>query len=151
VIKAVDGVSLTARAGETVGVVGESGSGKTTLGLGLLQLLPETGTVVFMGKQISGLSRAAMRPLRRGLQMVFQDPYGSLSPRMSIADIVAEGLDIHGLAKDTAEREQRVIEALKEVGIDPETRNRYPHEFSGGQRQRISVARAVILKPSFIV
>ena len=151
VIKAVDGVSLVARAGETVGVVGESGSGKTTLGLGLLRLLPSTGGIVFMGKSIAGLSRRELRPLRREMQIVFQDPYGSLSPRMSISDIVAEGLDIHRLASSPADREQRVIEALNEVGIDPATRNRYPHEFSGGQRQRIAVARAIILKPKFVV
>ena len=151
VIKAVDGVSLVARAGETVGVVGESGSGKTTLGLGLLRLLPSTGSIVFMGKSIAGLSRRELRPLRREMQIVFQDPYGSLSPRMSIADIVAEGLDIHRIASDQMDREKRIIEALTEVGIDPATRNRYPHEFSGGQRQRIAVARAIILKPKFVV
>jgi microcin C transport system ATP-binding protein len=151
VIKAVDGVSLVARAGETVGVVGESGSGKTTLGLGLLRLLPSTGSIVFMGKSIAGLSRRELRPLRREMQIVFQDPYGSLSPRMSISDIVAEGLDIHRLAPDKTGRERRVIESLVEVGIDPATRNRYPHEFSGGQRQRIAVARAIILKPKFVV
>ncbi len=151
VIKAVDGVSLTVRAGETVGIVGESGSGKTTLGLGLLRLLPSIGSIVFMGQSINGLTRGQLRPLRREMQIVFQDPYGSLSPRMSISDIVAEGLDIHQLAPDKAERERRVIEALNEVGLDPALRNRYPHEFSGGQRQRIAVARAVILKPEFIV
>jgi len=151
VIKAVDGVTVTVRAGETVGVVGESGSGKTTLGLGLLRLLPSTGSIVFMGGAIDQLTRKQMRPLRREMQIVFQDPYGSLSPRMSIGDIVAEGLDIHRLAPDRAERERRVIEALNEVGLDPATRNRYPHEFSGGQRQRIAVARAIILKPKFVV
>jgi microcin C transport system ATP-binding protein len=150
-VRAVDGVSLAVRTGETVGVVGESGSGKTTLGLALLRLLPATGTVVFMGKPVIGLTRREMRPLRRSMQIVFQDPYGSLSPRMPIGDIVSEGLDIHRLAATPAERETRVIEALNEVGIDPATRNRYPHEFSGGQRQRIAVARAIILKPKFIV
>ena len=151
-IKAVDGVSLSVRAGETVGVVGESGSGKTTLGLGLLRLLPATtGKVVFMGRDVYGLSKHDLRGIRRGMQIVFQDPYGSLSPRMSIADIVAEGLDIHKLVSNAAERERHVIEVLNEVGIDPATRNRYPHEFSGGQRQRIAVARAVILKPKFVV
>jgi len=151
VIRAVDGVSFTAYQGQTVGVVGESGSGKTTLGLALLRLISATGTVVFMGKPLMGLSRSELRPFRRSMQVVFQDPYGSLSPRMSIGDIVAEGLDIHKLAGSKAEREQRVIDALKEVGLDPETRSRYPHEFSGGQRQRIAIARAIILKPKFIV
>jgi microcin C transport system ATP-binding protein len=151
VIKAVDGVSLSVRKGETVGVVGESGSGKTTLGLGLLRLLSSTGPIIFMGRAIDQLARNQLRPLRREMQIVFQDPYGSLSPRMSIGDIVAEGLDIHKLAPDKAARQRRVIEALNEVGLDPETRDRYPHEFSGGQRQRIAVARAVILKPKFVV
>lgn len=151
-IRAVDGVSLAVRAGETVGIVGESGSGKTTLGLGILRLLPVTaGKVVFMTHAITELARKELRPLRREMQIVFQDPYGSLSPRMSVGDIVAEGLDIHGLAPDKAERERQVIEVLKEVGLDPATRNRYPHEFSGGQRQRIAVARAMILKPKFVI
>ncbi|HUY69231.1 MAG TPA: ABC transporter ATP-binding protein [Alphaproteobacteria bacterium] len=151
VIKAVDGVSLSVRAGETVGIVGESGSGKTTLGLGLLKLIPVTaGTTVFMGRAIDGLSRKELRPLRREMQVVFQDPYGSLSPRMPIGDIVAEGLDIHKLALDKTERERRVIAALTEVGLDPAARNRYPHEFSGGQRQRVAIARAMILKPKFV-
>jgi microcin C transport system ATP-binding protein len=151
VIKAVDGVSLRVRAGETVGVVGESGSGKTTLGLGILRLLSSNGPIVFMGRPIDALTRRQMRPLRREMQIVFQDPYGSLSPRMSIGDIVAEGLDIHKLAPDKAEHERRLIAALTEVGLDPAARNRYPHEFSGGQRQRIAVARAMILKPKFVV
>ncbi|MGE3622325.1 MAG: ABC transporter ATP-binding protein [Bdellovibrionales bacterium] len=151
VIKAVDGVSLVARAGETVGIVGESGSGKTTLGFGLLRLLNSMGGIQFMGKPITGFSRRQMRPLRREMQVVFQDPFGSLSPRMSIGDIVAEGLDIHKLARGRADREQRVIAALNEVGIDPAGRNRYPHEFSGGQRQRIAIARAIIVKPKFVV
>jgi len=151
VIRAVDGVSLKVRSGETIGIVGESGSGKTTLGLALLRLLPATGTVVFMGQGVSGLTRRQMRPIRRSMQMVFQDPYGSLSPRLSIGDIVAEGLDIHQLATSPADRAARVTEALNEVGLDPGTRDRYPHEFSGGQRQRIAVARAIILKPKFIV
>ncbi len=151
VIKAVDGVSLQVRAGETVGVVGESGSGKTTLGLGLLRLLPSTGKIVFMGREIDQLSRKALRPLRREMQIVFQDPFGSLSPRMSIGEIVAEGLDIHKITTDAADREKRVTEALQEVGLDPLTRNRYPHEFSGGQRQRVAIARAIILKPKFVV
>lgn len=151
VIRAVDGISLAVRAGETLGVVGESGSGKTTLGLALLRLLPSTGNIVFMGSKISGLNRSAMRPFRRSIQMVFQDPYGSLSPRMSISDIVAEGLDIHGLAADRAERDEKVKDVLMEVGLDPALRNRYPHEFSGGQRQRIAVARAMILKPKLVI
>jgi len=151
-IRAVDDVSLKVRSGETVGIVGESGSGKTTLGLGLMRLLPVTaGTVVFMGTPITDLSRKQLRPIRREMQIVFQDPFGSLSPRMSIRDIVAEGLDLHKVAPTRSEREQRVIDALTETGLDPETRDRYPHEFSGGQRQRIAIARALILKPKFIV
>ncbi|MDR3449196.1 MAG: ABC transporter ATP-binding protein [Alphaproteobacteria bacterium] len=150
-VRAVDGVSLSVRAGETVGIVGESGSGKTTLGLALLRLIPASGTVVFLGMPIMGLSRKQMRPLRRSMQVVFQDPFGSLSPRMSAGDIIAEGLDINGLWKTRAEREERIIAALKEVGLDPESRNRYPHEFSGGQRQRISIARALILQPKLII
>jgi microcin C transport system ATP-binding protein len=150
-VRAVDGISLTVRAGETVGIVGESGSGKTTLGLALLRLLSATGRVVFMGRDVVDLNRRQMRPLRKSMQIVFQDPYGSLSPRMSIGDIVAEGLDIHHLAATPIERTAQVIEALTEVGLDPTARDRYPHEFSGGQRQRIAVARAIILKPTFIV
>jgi microcin C transport system ATP-binding protein len=150
-VRAVDGVSLTVRAGETVGVVGESGSGKTTLGFALLKLLPAMGKTEFMTHDITTLSRHYMRPLRREMQIVFQDPYGSLSPRMPIGDIVAEGLDIHKLAGTASEREQRIAEALKEVGLDASMRDRYPHEFSGGQRQRIAIARAIILKPKFVV
>jgi microcin C transport system ATP-binding protein len=150
-IRAVDGVSLTVRSGETVGVVGESGSGKTTLGLALLKLLPSMGTTVFMGRYTTGLTRRQMRPLRREMQVVFQDPYGSLSPRMPIGDIVAEGLDIHKLTATKEERENRVAAALQEVGLDAAMRDRYPHEFSGGQRQRIAIARAMILKPKFVV
>lgn len=150
-IRAVDGISLALRSGQTIGVVGESGSGKTTLGLGILKLLPTRGTVVYKGQNLDAISRKEMRSLRREMQIVFQDPYGSLSPRLSILDIIAEGLDIHGLCADELERERRVIEVLQEVGLDPDTRHRYPHEFSGGQRQRIAIARAVILKPRFIV
>jgi microcin C transport system ATP-binding protein len=150
-IKAVDGVSLAIRRGETLGVVGESGSGKTTLGLALLRLISSEGPIVFMGRSLQGLKFRAMRPLRRELQVVFQDPYGSLSPRMSIADVVGEGLRVHHPRLSAAEREARVIVALIDVGIDPETRDRYPHEFSGGQRQRIAVARAMVLEPSFVV
>jgi len=150
-IRAVDGVSLTVRAGETVGIVGESGSGKTTLGLALLRLIPAEGRVVFLGKDISTLTPSEFRPMRRSLQIVFQDPYGSLSPRMAIGDIIAEGLDIHDPATSDALREQRITAAMTEVGLDPAMRNRYPHEFSGGQRQRIAIARAMILKPSLVV
>jgi microcin C transport system ATP-binding protein len=150
-IKAVDGVSLAIRRGETLGVVGESGSGKTTLGLAILRLISSDGPIVFMGRTVQGLRFRAMRPLRREMQIVFQDPYGSLSPRMSIADIVGEGLRVHHPDIALAEREARVIAALSDVGIDPATRHRYPHEFSGGQRQRIAVARAMVLEPSFVV
>ena len=150
-IKAVDGVSLAIRRGETLGVVGESGSGKTTLGLALLRLISSDGPIVFMGKQLQGLKFRAMRPFRRDMQVVFQDPYGSLSPRMSIADIVGEGLRVHHPKLSAAERDTRVVKALQEVGLDPETRHRYPHEFSGGQRQRVAVARATVLEPSFVV
>ena len=150
-IRAVDGVSLFVREAETIGIVGESGSGKTTLGLALLRLIKSQGNVVFMGQQITGLARAALRALRPSMQVVFQDPFGSLSPRMSAGDIIAEGLDINKLCATPVEREKRIIAAMKEVGLDPETRNRYPHEFSGGQRQRIAVARAIILQPKFIV
>src|ERR1700742_4297373 len=150
-IKAVDGVSLKVRKGETLGVVGESGSGKTTLGLALLRLISSDGPIVFLGKDIQGLRFKAMRPFRRDMQIVFQDPFGSLSPRMSVGDIVAEGLSVHQRTLSQDEREARVIKALKEVGLDPATRFRYPHEFSGGQRQRISIARAVVLEPNFVV
>ncbi|HWP25245.1 MAG TPA: ABC transporter ATP-binding protein [Xanthobacteraceae bacterium] len=150
-IKAVDGVSLELRKGETLGVVGESGSGKTTLGLAILRLVSSDGPIAFMGKPLQGLKFKAMRPHRRHMQIVFQDPYGSLSPRLSVADIVAEGLTVHQPKMPEEERERRVIRALEDVGIDPETRFRYPHEFSGGQRQRIAVARALVLEPSFIV
>jgi microcin C transport system ATP-binding protein len=150
-IKAVDGVSVEVRRGETLGIVGESGSGKTTLGLAILRLISSQGPIVFMGKQLQGLKFKAMRPHRRDMQIVFQDPYGSLSPRMSISDVIEEGLWVHQPTLSPAEREQRVARALVEVGLDPETRFRYPHEFSGGQRQRIAVARAVVLEPTFVV
>jgi microcin C transport system ATP-binding protein len=150
-IKAVDGVSIQIRKGETLGVVGESGSGKTTLGLALLRLISSDGPIVFLGKNIQGLRFKAMLPFRRDMQIVFQDPFGSLSPRMSIGDIVAEGLRVHQPALSEAERIARVVKALNEVGLDPETRFRYPHEFSGGQRQRISIARATVLEPDFVV
>ncbi|MEQ9815733.1 MAG: ABC transporter ATP-binding protein [Azospirillaceae bacterium] len=150
-VKAVDGIDVTIRKGHTVGVVGESGSGKTTLGMALLRLISSQGDIRFGDQQISGLSFSGMRPLRREMQIVFQDPYGSLSPRMSIAEIVAEGLKVHRIGANDAAREEMIIEVLREVGIDPETRHRYPHEFSGGQRQRIAIARAMVLKPSLVV
>ncbi|WP_375786748.1 ABC transporter ATP-binding protein [Bradyrhizobium sp. Pha-3] len=150
-IKAVDGVSLAVRKGETLGVVGESGSGKTTLGLALLRLISSDGPIVFLGKDIQGLRFKQMLPFRRDMQIVFQDPFGSLSPRMSVADIIAEGLEVHQKQLSREEREARVIKALKDVGLDPDWRFRYPHEFSGGQRQRISIARAVVLEPNFVV
>jgi microcin C transport system ATP-binding protein len=144
-------VSIAVRKGETLGVVGESGSGKTTLGLALLRLIASDGPIVFMGHELQGLTFKQMRRYRHDMQIVFQDPYGSLSPRMSVADIVEEGLWVHHSTVPPAEREQRVIRALVEVGLEPDTRFRYPHEFSGGQRQRISLARALVLEPSFIV
>jgi microcin C transport system ATP-binding protein len=150
-IKAVDGVSVELRKGETLGVVGESGSGKTTLGLAILRLISSVGPVVFMGNELQGLRFKAMRPFRRNMQIVFQDPYGSLSPRMSVSDVVEEGLWVHHPKMSPEEREQRVISALTEVGLEPATRHRYPHEFSGGQRQRIAVARAIVLEPTFVV
>ncbi|MFM9844328.1 MAG: ABC transporter ATP-binding protein [Dongiaceae bacterium] len=150
-VKAVDGVSIHVREGHTVGVVGESGSGKTTLGLALLRLIESKGAIAFDGKKIDGLRSGEMRPLRRQMQIVFQDPYGSLSPRLSVGQIVAEGLKVHNLGGTEEEREDMIVGALKEVGLDPETRDRYPHEFSGGQRQRIAIARAMILKPRFVV
>jgi microcin C transport system ATP-binding protein len=150
-IKAVDGISIEVRKGETLGVVGESGSGKTTLGLAILRLISSNGPVVFMGHQLQGLRFKEMRPFRRDMQIVFQDPYGSLSPRMSVSDIVEEGLRVHHPRLSRPEREQRVVDALTDVGLDPDTRERYPHEFSGGQRQRIALARALVLEPTFIV
>ena len=150
-IKAVDGVSLSVRKGETLGVVGESGSGKTTLGLALLRLISSDGPIVFLGNEIQGLRFEEMRPYRRDMQIVFQDPFGALSPRMSVGDIIAEGLSVHQKSLSQTEREARVIQALRDVGLDPATRFRYPHEFSGGQRQRISIARAVVLEPNFVV
>ena len=150
-VKAVDGVSLAVRKGETLGVVGESGSGKTTLGLALLRLISSQGPIVFLGKPIQGLRFKEMRPFRRDMQIVFQDPYGALSPRMSVNDIIAEGLSVHQPSLSAPEREARVVKALADVGLDPQVRFRYPHEFSGGQRQRISVARAIVLEPDFVV
>ncbi len=150
-VKAVDGISLTVRAGHTVGVVGESGSGKTTLGLALLRLTEAQGGLTFLGQDIMGMDGTTLRPLRRQMQMVFQDPYGSLSPRLSVGQIVGEGIEIHDLARTRDEKRAMIAEALQEVGLDPATQDRYPHEFSGGQRQRISIARALVLKPRFIV
>ncbi len=150
-VKAVDGVSLTLRAGQTIGIVGESGSGKTTLGLAILRLLPSTGRIVVLGRSVEGLDAKAMRPMRRQAQIVFQDPFGSLSPRLSVGEIVAEGLEVHMPKLSPQEREDKVIRVLEEVGLDPETRHRYPHEFSGGQRQRISIARAMVLEPAVVV
>jgi len=150
-VKAVDGVTVTVREGQTVGVVGESGSGKTTLGLALLRLLSSEGRIQFRGRELRGLSSKTLRPLRREMQIVFQDPYGSLSPRLSVGQIVEEGLRAHDLGGGASERRALVEEALREVGIDPESRDRYPHEFSGGQRQRIAIARAMVLKPRFVV
>ena len=150
-VKAVDGIDLTLRAGQTLGVVGESGSGKTTLGLALTRLISSKGRISFVGKDIASYSFTDMRPLRNQLQVVFQDPYGSLSPRMSVGDIVAEGLKVHERSLSADERDQRVCWALEEVGLDPLTRWRFPHEFSGGQRQRIAIARAMVLKPRFVM
>jgi microcin C transport system ATP-binding protein len=150
-VKAIDGVSLSLRAGHTIGVVGESGSGKTTLALAVLRLIRSTGAIDFGGAAVHRLPREKLRRLRHEMQIVFQDPYGSLSPRMAVGEIVAEGLAVHGLVRDPAEREARIVEALAEVGLDPESRHRYPHEFSGGQRQRIAIARALVLKPKLLI
>ncbi len=150
-IKAVDGVSIALRKGETLGVVGESGSGKTTLGLALLRLISSEGPIVFMGNELQGLRFKQMRPFRRDMQIVFQDPYGSLSPRLSVAEIIKEGLKVHHSHMPERERDERVVRALIDVGLDPDTRSRFPHEFSGGQRQRIAVARAIVLEPTFVV
>lgn len=150
-IKAVDGITLSLRQGHTLGVVGESGSGKTTLGRALIRLERSEGEIVFAGRRIQGLSGRELRPLRRRMQIVFQDPFGSLSPRMSIGQIVEEGLRIHGLGGSEAERRALIGRTLGEVGLDPAVQDRYPHEFSGGQRQRVAIARALVLKPDFIV
>ena len=150
-VRAVDGISLKVREGHTLGVVGESGSGKTTLGLALLRLISSQGEISFRGAGIQGLGAKQLRPLRRQMQIVFQDPYGSLSPRLSIGQIVEEGLKVHDLGGTGEEREAMIVAALEEVGLDPESRHRYPHEFSGGQRQRVAIARAMVLKPKFLV
>ncbi len=150
-IKAVDGISMRIREGHTVGVVGESGSGKTTLGLALLRLERSEGAIRFGGRDIRGLKPKELRPLRREMQIVFQDPFASLSPRLSVGQIIEEGLRVHNMGGTAKEREKLIIKALQEVGLDPESRHRYPHEFSGGQRQRISIARALVLKPRLVV
>ena len=146
-VKAVNDASLTLKPGHTLGIVGESGSGKTTLALALMRLIASEGSMTFFGRDMRSFGGDELKAMRRQLQMVFQDPYGSLSPRMPITEIVSEGLDAHGLITDPAERDRRVVEILREVEIDPEVRFRYPHEFSGGQRQRIAIARALILEP----
>jgi microcin C transport system ATP-binding protein len=150
-VKAVDGVSLNLRRGETIGVVGESGSGKTTLGLAIMRLISSKGPITYSGQRIDGYDSGQMRPLRRDMQIVFQDPFGSLSPRLSIGQIIEEGLTIQSPDLDTDARRARVSDALTEVGLDPAAQDRYPHEFSGGQRQRIAIARAIILEPKFIM
>jgi microcin C transport system ATP-binding protein len=150
-VKAVDGIDVRVRAGHTVGVVGESGSGKSTLGYALLRLLNGQGKIEFDGRDISAFGRRDMTPLRREMQIVFQDPYGALSPRMSVADIIGEGLKVHEQNLSPSDRDSRVVDALRDVQLDPDTRHRYPHEFSGGQRQRIAIARAMVLKPRFVV
>jgi microcin C transport system ATP-binding protein len=150
-IKAVDGIDLAVKEGQTLGVVGESGSGKTTLGLALLRLVSSEGPIVYLGNRIDGYDSKKMRPLRRDMQIVFQDPYGSLSPRLSVGQIIEEGLLIQKPDMDRTERRARVSRALKEVGLDPACQDRYPHEFSGGQRQRIAIARALVLEPKFLI
>ena len=150
-VRAVDGVSVELREGRTVGVVGESGSGKTTLGMALLRLAASDGAVRYDGRDVRGLRSAALRPLRRDMQVVFQDPYGSLNPRLSAAQIIEEGLVVHGLGRTPEERDRLIVEALREVELEPEARHRYPHEFSGGQRQRVAIARAMVLKPRCVV
>src|SRR5438105_10626851 len=151
-VKAVDDVSFTVEAGTTVGLVGESGSGKTTVGRTILKLTPATsGEIWFDGREILAMSEREFRPLRREMQMIFQDPFGSLNPRMTIFGVIGEALEIHFPKMKRAERHERVAELLRQVGLQPEMLNRYPHEFSGGQRQRIGIARALAVKPKFIV
>jgi oligopeptide transport system ATP-binding protein len=151
ILRAVDRISLALRKGQTIGIVGESGSGKSTLGRALLRLQPSQGTIRFDGRDISESGSDALRPLRREMQVVFQDPFGSLSPRMTIGQVITEGLLVHEPSLSRRERDRRAGEALLEVGLDPSMRNRYPHEFSGGQRQRVAIARAIILKPRIVV
>lgn len=151
-VKAVDDVSFTIEAGTTVGLVGESGSGKSTIGKTILKLVPPTsGQILFEGRDVLPMSENEFRPLRREMQMIFQDPFGSLNPRHTIFQIVGEALEIHFPAMDRAARRERVAELMKQVGLKPEMMERYPHEFSGGQRQRIGIARALAVKPKFIV
>jgi len=150
-VKAVDGIDVDIRPGQTVGVVGESGSGKTTLGLALLRLIRSAGIIRFNGLHLDAMAENIIRPLRKDMQIVFQDPYGALSPRLSVAQIIEEGMLVHFAGMSAAEREQRVVEVMQEVGLDPATRNRYPHEFSGGQRQRVAIARAMVLKPKLVI
>ena len=149
-IKATDGVDLTIRMGETIGVVGESGSGKTSLALALLRLISSRGEIKLLGQSIQGLRQKSLKALRRQIQVVFQDPFGSLSPRLSVGQIVTEGLVAHGIGNET-ERQEKVIQVLEEMGLDPDTRHRYPHEFSGGQRQRIALARAMVMQPKMLI
>jgi ABC-type microcin C transport system duplicated ATPase subunit YejF len=151
VLKAVDNVSVTLRQGQTIGIVGESGSGKSTLARALLRLVPSEGAISFEGRDIAKLSKQEMRPLRADIQVVLQDPFGSLSPRMTAGQIVTEGLLVHEPRISSRERDRRAVQAFEEVHLDPRLRNRYPHEFSGGQRQRIAIARAIILKPKVVV
>ena len=150
-VKAVDGLSLKLRAGQTLGIVGESGSGKTTLGLAIMRLISSQGPIAYVGRRIDGLTNREMRPLRKHMQIVFQDPYGSLSPRLSVGQIIEEGLLIQKPELDYAQRRAQISDALREVGLDPNAQDRYPHEFSGGQRQRIAIARAMVLKPKFVM
>ncbi len=154
-VKAVDGVTVGVKEGETVGIVGESGSGKTTLAMAILRLTACTGRVTFLGREVQGMGKRELRSLRRDMQIVFQDPYGSLSPRLSVAEIVGEGMGVHDLSelglKSEEDKEKRIDEVLREVGLDPVLRDRYPHEFSGGQRQRISIARAMVLRPKLVI
>ena len=150
-VKAVDGIDVAIKKGQTLGVVGESGSGKSTLARALLRLEKSKGEIVFKNTRLDGLKENALRPYRKAMQIVFQDPFGSLSPRMAIGEIIGEGLGVHAIGDNADAREQLIIDAMAEVGLDPESRNRYPHEFSGGQRQRVSIARALVLKPDLIV
>jgi microcin C transport system ATP-binding protein len=149
-LRAVDGISLSVQRGKTLGIVGESGSGKSTLGQAILRLLDSSGSIRFQGEALDPLNNQQMRPWRKQMQVVFQDPYGSLSPRMTVAQIISEGLEVHAPC-GLAERDAQVIQVLKDVGLDPASRHRYPHEFSGGQRQRIAIARALVLRPALML
>lgn len=150
-LRAVDQINLSIRQGQTLGVVGESGSGKSTLGLAVLGLVPSRGSIKFAGRELNGISNAEFRPLRRQIQIVFQDPFGALSPRMSVREIIGEGLAVHGIGSTPSQRSDSVLQALNEVGLDVSAADRYPHEFSGGQRQRIAIARALVLRPKLII